>query len=57
VSNKEDLLDAMIDALFSEIELPAGEHWKTTMRRAARVLALRCGPRRVSSEAQPIVGP
>jgi AcrR family transcriptional regulator len=36
VSNKEDLLDGMIDALFSEIELPAGAHsWKTTMRQRA----------------------
>ena len=35
VSNKEDLLDAMIDALFSQIELPAGEHWKTTMQQRA----------------------
>jgi AcrR family transcriptional regulator len=35
VSNKEDLLDAMIDALFTEIELPAGEHWKATMRQRA----------------------
>jgi AcrR family transcriptional regulator len=35
VSNKEDLLDAMVDALFSEIELPTGEHWKTTMRQRA----------------------
>src|SRR5688572_33397851 len=36
VSNKEDLLDGMIDALFSEIELPASEHgWKATMRQRA----------------------
>jgi AcrR family transcriptional regulator len=35
VSNKEDLLDGMIDTIFSEIELPAGEHWKTTMRQRA----------------------
>ena len=26
VSNKGDLLDAMIDLVFSEIELPVGEH-------------------------------
>ena len=35
VSNKEDLLDGMIDTIFSEIELPAGEQWKTTMRQRA----------------------
>ena len=35
VSNKVDLLDGMIDALFSEIELPVGEHWKTAMRQRA----------------------
>ena len=35
VSNKEDLLEGMIDTIFSEIELPAGEHWKTTMRQRA----------------------
>lgn len=36
VSNKEDLLDGMIDAVFAEIELPNGEQgWKTAMRRRA----------------------
>jgi AcrR family transcriptional regulator len=36
VSNKDDLVDGMIDIVFSEIELPAGEHgWKTTMRQRA----------------------
>jgi AcrR family transcriptional regulator len=36
VSNKDDLVDGMIDMVFSEIELPAGEHgWKTTMRQRA----------------------
>ena len=36
VSNKEDLIDAMIDAVFAEIELPTGEQgWKTAMRRRA----------------------
>jgi AcrR family transcriptional regulator len=36
VSSKDDLLDGMIDAVFSEIELPvrAGS-WKVTMRRRA----------------------
>ena len=35
VSNKVDLLDGMIDTLFSEIELPVGEDWKATMRQRA----------------------
>jgi AcrR family transcriptional regulator len=33
VTNKDDLLDGMIDVVFSEIELPSGEDdWKTAMR-------------------------
>ena len=36
VANKDDLLDGMIDLVFSEIELPSpGEEWKTAMRRRA----------------------
>ena len=36
VSDKYDLVDGMIDMVFSEIELPASEHnWKTTMRQRA----------------------
>jgi AcrR family transcriptional regulator len=36
VSNKDDLLDGMVDIVFSEIELPTGEHdWKTAMRQRA----------------------
>jgi AcrR family transcriptional regulator len=36
VSNKSDLLDGMIDEVFSEIELPsAARSWKVTMRRRA----------------------
>jgi AcrR family transcriptional regulator len=36
VSNKEDLLDGMIDTVFSEIDLPAHEHsWRTAMRQRA----------------------
>ena len=35
VSNKDDLLDAMIDSLFSEIDLKVGEHWRTTMLQRA----------------------
>jgi AcrR family transcriptional regulator len=33
VSNRDDLIDAMIDVLFSEIALPLGSaHWKSAMR-------------------------
>jgi AcrR family transcriptional regulator len=36
VANKDDLLDGMIDAIFSEFELPTGEDgWKTAMRKRA----------------------
>ncbi|CAN5134526.1 TetR/AcrR family transcriptional regulator C-terminal domain-containing protein [soil metagenome] len=36
VANKGDLLDGMIDVVFSEIELPSGEDsWKTAMRQRA----------------------
>ena len=36
VANKEDLLDGMIDIVFSEIELPSSEDsWKTAMRKRA----------------------
>jgi AcrR family transcriptional regulator len=36
VANKEDLLDGMIDGVFSEIELPSGrDGWRTAMRRRA----------------------
>ena len=36
VAGKEDLLDGMIDLVFSEIDLPsAGEGWKSAMRRRA----------------------
>ena len=35
VANKDDLLDGMIDTVFSEIELPADEGWKTAMRQRA----------------------
>src|SRR5918992_5808026 len=36
VANKGELLDGMIDVVFSEIELPSGEaDWKTAMRRRA----------------------
>lgn len=34
VANKDDLLDAMVDAIFAEIELPGDEpDWKTAMRK------------------------
>ncbi len=36
VPNKEDLLDGMVDIVFSEIELPSTDvDWKTAMRRRA----------------------
>jgi AcrR family transcriptional regulator len=36
VASKEDLLDGMIDVVFSEIELPsAGDSWQTAMRKRA----------------------
>ena len=36
IANKDDLLDGMIDAVFSEIELPSGEDsWKMAMRQRA----------------------
>jgi AcrR family transcriptional regulator len=36
VANKSDLLDGMIDIVFSEIELPSGQDgWKTAMRQRA----------------------
>jgi AcrR family transcriptional regulator len=45
IAGKEDLLDGMVDLVFSEIDLPpAGEDWKTAMRRRAisvRVVLLR----------------
>ena len=40
VSNKDDLIDAMVDLVFSEVGLPpAGADWKTAMRE--RALSLR----------------
>jgi AcrR family transcriptional regulator len=40
VSNKDDLLGGMIDAVFEEIELPShGDHWKTALRK--RSISLR----------------
>ena len=36
IANKDDLIDAMVDMVFSEIGLPAGgADWKTAMRRRA----------------------
>jgi AcrR family transcriptional regulator len=36
VANKEELLDGMVDSVFSEIELPAGDlDWRSAMRRRA----------------------
>ena len=39
VRNKEDLLDGMVDVVFSEIDLPsAGVEWRTAMRQRATSL-------------------
>jgi AcrR family transcriptional regulator len=35
VASKDDLLDGMVDAVFSEIDLPAGGGWKLAMRQRA----------------------
>jgi AcrR family transcriptional regulator len=36
VANKDDMLDGMVDVVFSEIDRPsAGVHWKTAMRQRA----------------------
>lgn len=36
IANKDDLIDAMIDVVFTELELPArDDDWKTAMRRRA----------------------
>ena len=36
VANKDDLLDGMVDLVFAEIELPAGDaDWRTAMRERA----------------------
>jgi AcrR family transcriptional regulator len=36
VANKEDMLDGMVDVVFSEIDLPSdGVNWKTVMRQRA----------------------
>src|SRR5665213_3294358 len=37
VANKDELLDGMVDLVFSEIDLPSGaDDWKTAMRRRAQ---------------------
>jgi AcrR family transcriptional regulator len=37
VANKDDILDGMVDMVFSEIDLPSeGTDWKTAMRQRAR---------------------
>jgi AcrR family transcriptional regulator len=35
VANKDEILDGLVDVVFSEIELPADLDWKTAMRRRA----------------------
>ena len=34
-ASKDRILDGMVDAVFAEIELPRGAHWKIVMRRRA----------------------
>jgi hypothetical protein len=46
VASKDDLLDGMIDVVFSEIDLPSGEGWKAAMRqRAIGFMESRTSPR------------
>jgi len=41
IANKEQLLDAMVDFVFGEIERPSGEDdWKTAMRKRAAQLVV-----------------
>ncbi len=35
VANKEDVLNGIVDIVFSEIDIPSGVDWKTAMRRRA----------------------
>ena len=35
VANKEDLLDAMVDVVFGEVDFPTGADWRTAMRQRA----------------------
>lgn len=35
VANKDEILDALIEAVFAEIELPDASEWKTAIRRSA----------------------
>lgn len=59
VANKDDLLDKMVDVVFSEIELPLiGGDWRSEMRRRARsarivLLAHRWALGLVDSRGQP----
>ena len=36
VTNKDDLIDDMIDVVFSELDVPTGSGWRTAMRERAR---------------------
>ena len=61
VANKDELLDGMVDSVFSEIELPAsGADWKTSMRRrafSAREALLRHGWALGLMDSRPNPGP
>src|SRR5437764_14888929 len=53
VANKDELLDAMVDAVFGEIGLPdARDDWRISMRKRARAgrEVLRQNPRRCARE-------
>ncbi len=41
VANKDELLDAMVDVVFGELEFPTGAGWRTAMR--ARAISMREG--------------
>ncbi len=41
VTNKDELLDAMVDVVFGELEFPTGVGWRTAMR--ARAISMREG--------------
>lgn len=46
VSGKDDLLDGMVDAVFTEIDLPAGRDWRAAMRMRAESVRVVLGRHR-----------
>ena len=55
VANKDELLDAMVDVVFGELEFPTGGGWKTAMR--ARAISMREGLLRHPWAVEPHGGP